>query len=152
MKTFAAISALFLSAVSAAPLEQRQVNVTEFDVTKFSANTLPHGTGAFISFNVEIPGVISTSCSYSNEWSVGRLPDVTPYRICAVDSFSWSLRQVQAGPTGPGPYLLVILFRDGNGVITDGSKEWPSSDFPFEDEGTSNAQFYRGAPDFVITA
>ena len=46
MKTFAAISALFLSAVSAAPLEQRQVNVTEFDVTKFSANTLPHGTGA----------------------------------------------------------------------------------------------------------
>lgn len=50
MKTVAAISSLLLlgaSSVSAAPVTERQIQVpTEMDVTNFSANTLPHGTGA----------------------------------------------------------------------------------------------------------
>jgi hypothetical protein len=44
MKSFAAISALLLSAASAAPTEKRQA--TEYDITGFSANTTPHGTAA----------------------------------------------------------------------------------------------------------
>jgi hypothetical protein len=46
MKNFAAASALLLSVVSAAPVEERQTSVTEYDITNFSANTTPHGTGA----------------------------------------------------------------------------------------------------------
>ncbi|ETS87821.1 hypothetical protein PFICI_01649 [Pestalotiopsis fici W106-1] len=150
MKTFAAISALFLSAASAAPLEQRQA--TEFDITNFSANTIPHGTGAFMSYDIEIPGVLSTTCSYSDQTSVGHLPDITPYRPCDDASVTWQWRQIQAGPTGPGPYLLVILYTDpATSAVVDGSKEWPSTDFPVEDQGSSVAQFYRGEPNFVIT-
>jgi hypothetical protein len=44
MKTFAAISTLLFAAASAAPTEKRQA--AEYDITNFSANTTPHGTGA----------------------------------------------------------------------------------------------------------
>ncbi|KAK6193742.1 hypothetical protein LQW54_012168 [Pestalotiopsis sp. IQ-011] len=150
MKSFAAISTLLLSAVSAAPLEKRQDS--QYEITNFSANTTPHGTGAYMSYNLEIPGVLNTTCTYSDQTSVGQLPDITPYRPCDDASITWQFRQIQAAPTGPGPYLLVILYKDATtSVVVDGSQTWSSTDFPVEDEGSSVAQFFRGEPNFTIT-
>ncbi|KAH6657538.1 hypothetical protein BKA67DRAFT_555559 [Truncatella angustata] len=149
MKNIAAISTLLLSVVSGAPVEQRQA--TEFDITNFSANTIPHGTGAFLSYDITIPGVLSTNCFYSDQSSVGSIPDITPYRGCADAAVQWQFRHEPSQPGGSAPYLLVITYKDLNtGVTVAGSKEWPSTDFPFEDFGSTVAQFYRGEPNFVV--
>ncbi|KAK9774889.1 hypothetical protein SCAR479_08444 [Seiridium cardinale] len=150
MKNFAAISALLLSAVSAAPVEQRQAN--EFDITNFSANTQPLGTAAFLSYDIEIPGVPSTSCSYSDQTSVGAIPDITPYRGCDNTAVQWQFRHEPSQPGTSGPYLLVITYTDAStGITVAGFKEWPATDFPFENFGSTVAQFYRGEPNFIIT-
>ncbi|KAG4217745.1 hypothetical protein PC116_g33775 [Phytophthora cactorum] len=48
MKSFAVLSSVLFGAASVfgAPLTERAEAPTEFDITKFSANTIPHGTGA----------------------------------------------------------------------------------------------------------
>ncbi|KAI0136216.1 hypothetical protein BJ170DRAFT_589211 [Xylariales sp. AK1849] len=148
MRSFAAFSALLFSAVSAAPVEQRQA--TEYDITSFSANTTPHGTGAYISYDISIPGVLSTHCSYSDHTSVTTLPDVA-FTPCDNPAVEWQFRHEPSMPGGSAPYLLVITYEDETGKKVGGSEEWPSDEFPIEQYGAAFAQFYRGEPDFVIS-
>ncbi|ORY66569.1 uncharacterized protein BCR38DRAFT_339024 [Pseudomassariella vexata] len=148
MKSFAAISTLLLTAISAAPVEQRQA--TEFDVTGFSANTTPHGTAAYISYTLDIPGILNTQCSYHDTTSVTNLPDV-PFQPCDDPSVEWQFHHEPSQPGGNGPYLIVITYADGTGRKVAGWKEFPASEFPVEQYGASFAQFYRGEPDFVIS-
>ncbi|KAI1840952.1 hypothetical protein JX265_010424 [Neoarthrinium moseri] len=148
MKNIAAISALLLAAVTAAPVEQRQA--TEFDITNFSANTTPHGTAAFLSYDIDIPGILSTHCAYSDQSSVGSLPDI-PFRPCDNAAVDWQFRHEPSQPGGSGPYLIVIRYQDETGRKFAGFKEWPADQFPIEQFGASFAQFYRGEPNFVIT-
>ncbi|KAI0005837.1 hypothetical protein F4779DRAFT_620828 [Xylariaceae sp. FL0662B] len=151
MKSIAAIASLFLVAVSAAPVEQRQTP-TEFDITKFSANTKPHGDGAFISFDIAIPSVKSTTCSYADTTSVSQLPAVS-MRPCDDAAFEWQFRQDPSQPGAQGRYRVVVTYAVngvGDGRKVAGYHEWPATDFPLENFGSTVETFYRGEPDFVI--
>jgi hypothetical protein len=148
MKTTALLLSV-LSAVTAAPLEARQTP-TEFQITNFSANTTPHGTGAFFSYNINVPGVLSTSCSYSDQTSVGRLPTVE-FTPCADPAVQWQFRQDPGQPGAEGRYRIVITVANSAGGRNAGFREWAPTVFPVEDFGSSVAQFYRGETDFVIS-
>jgi hypothetical protein len=147
MKTTALILSL-LSAVSAAPVEQRQA--TEFQITNLSANTTPHGTGAFFSYDINVPGVLSTTCSYTDQTSVGRLPNIA-FTPCADPAVQWQFRQDPSQPGSEGRYRIVITVANAAGGRVAGFREWAPADFPVENFGSSVAQFYRGEPSFVIT-
>ncbi|OTA97840.1 hypothetical protein M434DRAFT_391461 [Hypoxylon sp. CO27-5] len=153
MKTVAALSSLLLlGSVSAAPVTERDVQPpTEFDVTKFSANTIPHGTGAFISFDVAIPNTsVSTTCSYSDQSSVGDLPSVS-MRPCDDPAVQWQFHQDPSQPGTEGQYRVVVTYAYDGAKRVGGFHEWPATDFPLEQYGAAFATFYRGIPDFVIT-
>ncbi|KAI1088234.1 hypothetical protein F5B19DRAFT_24646 [Rostrohypoxylon terebratum] len=151
MKTFAFVSALLLGA-SAAPVNERQVQApTEFDITSFSANTLPHGTGAFISFNIAVPDTsLSTTCSYSDHSSVSILPSVS-MRPCDDASVQWEFSQDPSQPGTDGSYRLVVTYAYDALVEIAGFHEWPATDFPLENFGSTVETFYTGTPDFTIT-
>ncbi|TPX14550.1 uncharacterized protein E0L32_005242 [Thyridium curvatum] len=152
MKSFTALTTAILAGlVSAKPLHTRAT--TEFDVTSFSANTLPHGTAASIGFKIAAaPGGASTECKYSDNTSVGHLPDV-PFRPCDDAAFQWQFRQEPSQPGTEGQYLIVVKYDDPTlGHPVAGAHEWPASDFPFENQGSTVSQAYRGEPDFVIQA
>ncbi|KAI0842761.1 hypothetical protein F5Y06DRAFT_256019 [Hypoxylon sp. FL0890] len=155
MKSIAALSSILLlgtTCVSAAPFTERQVQApTEFDVTKFSANTIPHGTGAFISFDVAIPNTsVATTCSYSDQSSVDELPAVS-MRPCANPAVEWQFHQDPSQPGAEGNYRVVVTYAYDGPKKVGGFHEWPATDFPLEQYGAAFATFYRGAPDFVIT-
>ncbi|KAI1773895.1 hypothetical protein F4818DRAFT_85210 [Hypoxylon cercidicola] len=154
MKTIAALSSLLLLAatsVSAAPVVERQTQApTEMDIAAFSANTEPHGTGAFISFNITIPNTMSTTCAYSDHTSVSILPSVS-LRPCNDPAVEWEFRQDPSLPGSDGRYRVVITYAyDGEKKVA-GYHEWPASDFPLEDFGSVFETFYRGQPNFTIT-
>ncbi|KAI1761893.1 hypothetical protein GGR53DRAFT_449938 [Hypoxylon sp. FL1150] len=155
MKAIAALSSLLLlgaTSVSAVPVVERQTQVpTEMDITAFSANTLPHGTAAFISFNIAIPNTsTSTTCSYSDQSSVSVLPSVS-LRPCDDPLVEWEFRQDPSLPGSEGQYRVVITYAYDGVKKVAGFHEWPATDFPQEDFGSTVATFYRGEPDFVIT-
>ncbi|KAI1074544.1 hypothetical protein F5B20DRAFT_586161 [Whalleya microplaca] len=148
MRVIAAISTL-LVAVSAAPLEQRAA-ASEMDITNFSANTAPHGDGAYISFDIAVPDASSTRCSYSDQTSVSQLPSVS-MRPCDDPAFQWQFRQDPSQPGTEGQYRVVVTYADGSGSRVGGYHEWPATDFPEESFGSTTETFYRGEPSFVIT-
>ncbi|KAI4869165.1 hypothetical protein F4820DRAFT_43252 [Hypoxylon rubiginosum] len=155
MKTIAALSSLLLfgaTSVFAAPVNERQIEApTEMDITSFSANTEPHGTGAFISFDIAIPNTsMSTTCAYSDQSSVSVLPSVS-MRPCDDPAVEWQFHQDPSIPGTEGRYRVVITYAyDGVKKIA-GFHEWPATDFPLENFGSTVATFYRGQPDFTIT-
>ncbi|KAL7628519.1 hypothetical protein AAE478_000034 [Parahypoxylon ruwenzoriense] len=155
MKTVTVLTSLLLfgaSAVSAAPVTERQVQKpTEFDITNFSANTQPHGDGAFISFNLAVPGTsTSTQCGYSDSSSISALPSV-PMRPCDDPAVEWQFRQDPSVPGTEGRYRIVVTYAYGEGnARVAGFHEWPATDFPLESFGSTVETFYRGQPDFVI--
>ncbi|KAI1799585.1 hypothetical protein F4811DRAFT_557662 [Daldinia bambusicola] len=153
MKSFAVLSSILLGAASVfgAPVTERAEAPTEFDVTNFSANTLPHGTGAFISFDVAIPNTsIRTTCSYSDQTSVSTLPSV-PQTECADPAFRWQFRQDPSLPGTEGRYRVVVIYAYDDPKAVAGFHEWPATDFPLENLGSTYATTYRGEPDFVIS-
>ncbi|XXG93772.1 hypothetical protein Hte_000021 [Hypoxylon texense] len=155
MKTIAALSSLLLfgaTSVFAAPVNERQIEVPkEMDITAFSANTEPHGTGAFISFNIAIPNTsMSTTCAYSDQSSVSELPSVS-LRPCNDPAVEWEFRQDPSLPGSEGQYRVVITYAYDGVKKVAGFHEWPATDFPLENFGSTVATFYRGAPDFTIT-
>ncbi|KAI0891706.1 hypothetical protein F4806DRAFT_500692 [Annulohypoxylon nitens] len=151
MKTFAFISALLLGA-SAAPVNEREAPVpAEFDITSFSANTLPHGTGAFISFNIAVPNTsLNTTCAYSDQSSVSILPSVS-MRPCNDASVEWEFKQDPSQPGSEGNYRVVITYAYDTPKKVAGFHEWPATDFPLENFGSTVETFYTGTPDFTIT-
>ncbi|KAI6093399.1 hypothetical protein F4821DRAFT_222882 [Hypoxylon rubiginosum] len=155
MKTIAALSSLLLlgaTSVSAAPVVERQTQApTEMDITAFSANTLPHGTAAFISFNIAIPNTsLSTTCSYTDHSSVSILPNVS-LRPCDDPAVEWQFNQDPSLPGTSGQYRVVVTYAYDGAKKVAGFHEWPATDFPLEDFGSTTATFYRGEPDFVIS-
>lgn len=74
-------------------------------------------------------------------------------RACNGDAaFEWQFRQFPSRPGADGDYLLLVTHAEGTeGKKVAGYKEWPATDFPVEQYGASEAQFFRGAPDFVIS-
>ncbi|KAI1370922.1 hypothetical protein F4677DRAFT_436997 [Hypoxylon crocopeplum] len=154
MKTVAALSSLLLlgaTSVSAVPVTERQVQPpTEMDITKFSANTLPHGTGAFISFTIDIPNTsTSTTCNYSDNTSVSELPSVS-MRPCTDPAVEWQFHQDPSQPGGEGQYRVVVTYAYDGAKKVAGFHEWPATDFPLENFGSTVETFYTGQPDFVI--
>ncbi|KAK6948085.1 hypothetical protein Daesc_009849 [Daldinia eschscholtzii] len=153
MKSFAVLSSVLFGAASVfgAPLTERAEAPTEFDITKFSANTIPHGTGAFISFDVAIPNTsIHTTCAYSDQTSVSTLPSV-PQSECVDPAFHWQFRQDPSLPGTEGRYRVVVTYAYDGPKTVGGFHEWPATDFPLENHGSTYATAYRGEPDFVIT-
>ncbi|KAI2776206.1 hypothetical protein F4815DRAFT_362211 [Daldinia loculata] len=153
MKSVSILSSLLLGAVSVfgAPVTERQVEApTEFDITNFSANTLPHGTGAFISFDIAIPNTsVSTTCGYSDQSSVSKLPSVS-LRACDDPAFEWQFHQDPSQPGTEGRYRVVVTYAYDSPKKVAGFHEWPATEFPLENFGSTVATFYRGEPDFVI--
>ncbi|KAI8958379.1 hypothetical protein F5Y11DRAFT_40798 [Daldinia sp. FL1419] len=153
MKSVTILSSLLLGAASVfgAPVTEKRAEVpTEFDITNFSANTLPHGTGAFVSFNVAIPSTtVSTTCNYSDQSSVSKLPSVS-LRPCDDPSFEWQFHQDPSQPGTEGHYRVVVVYAYDAPKKVAGYHEWPATDFPQENFGSTYATFYRGAPDFVV--
>ncbi|KAI1205299.1 uncharacterized protein F4807DRAFT_443504 [Annulohypoxylon truncatum] len=151
MKTFAALSLLFLGA-SAVPVTERQTPApTEFDISSFSANTLPHGTGAFISFTITAPGTtLNTTCAYSDQSSASELPSVS-LRPCDDAAVEWEFMQDPAQPGTQGSYRIVVTYAYDAPKRVAGYHEWPATDFPLENFGSTVETFYTGTPDFVIT-
>ncbi|KAI1390377.1 uncharacterized protein F4822DRAFT_234514 [Hypoxylon trugodes] len=155
MKTVAALSSLLLlgaTSVSAAPVTERQAQApTELDITKFSANTQPHGSGAFISFNVAVPGTsVSTTCKYSDFTSDSSLPSVS-LRACDDAAVEWQFRQDPSQPGTEGDYRVVVLYTYDGAKKVAGYHEWPATDFPLESFGSTSETIYRGNTDFVMT-
>ncbi|OTA98719.1 hypothetical protein M426DRAFT_325750 [Hypoxylon sp. CI-4A] len=154
MKTVAALSSLLLLGATSAtyiPVAERQVQApTELDVSSFSANTEPHGTGAFISFNVAAPNAVSTTCSYSDHSSVSELPSVS-LRPCDDAAVEWEFRQDPSQPGSEGRYRVVITYAYDGAKKVAGYHEWPASDFPLQNLGSTVATRYSGEPDFVIS-
>ncbi|KAI0175493.1 hypothetical protein GGR52DRAFT_314363 [Hypoxylon sp. FL1284] len=155
MKTVAILSSLLLfgaTSVSAAPVSERETQApTEMDITAFSANTQPHGDGAFISFNIAIPNTsMSTTCGYSDQTSVSVLPDVS-LRPCDDPAVEWQFRQDPSIPGTEGRYRVVITYAYDGVKRVAGYHEWPATDFPLESFGSTSETFYRGQPDFTIT-
>ncbi|KAI1103877.1 hypothetical protein F4804DRAFT_212018 [Jackrogersella minutella] len=155
MKTFATLSSLLLlgaTSVSAAPVTERQVQApAEMDITNFSANTEPHGSGAFISFNIAIPGTsTTTNCTYSDFTSVSELPSVS-FQPCDDPAVEWQFHQDPSQPGTEGDYRVVITYAYDASKKVAGWHEWPASDFPLENFGSTVETFYSGAPDFVIS-
>jgi hypothetical protein len=93
---------------------------------------------------------LTTKCSYSDQTTVGKLPDITPYRACDDASVEWQFRQ-EPSSDGNGQYLLVITYQDATGKKVGGSQEWRAEEFPIEQNGASYSQAFRGEPDFVIS-
>ncbi|KAI0890769.1 uncharacterized protein GGS22DRAFT_151774 [Annulohypoxylon maeteangense] len=151
MKTFTTVSSLLLlgaSTITAAPVTAAP---SEFDITSFSANTLPHGTGAFISFNIAIPGTtVNTTCAYSDQSSVSALPSVS-LRPCNDASVEWQFKQDPSRPGTEGQYRVVVTYAYDAPKKVAGYHEWPATDFPLKDFGSTFETFYTGAPDFVVT-
>ncbi|KAI2464964.1 hypothetical protein F4781DRAFT_411061 [Annulohypoxylon bovei var. microspora] len=155
MKTFATLFSVLLlgaSSVTAAPVSEREVQApTEMDISSFSANTLPHGTGAFISFSISIPNTsLNTTCAYSDQSSVSFLPSV-PLQPCADPSVEWEFRQDPSQPGGEGDYRVVVTYAYDAPKKVAGYHEWPASDFPLENFGSTVETFFTGTPDFVIS-
>jgi hypothetical protein len=102
------------------------------------------------SYDINVPGVLSTTCSYSDQTSVSRLPAVS-FTSCADPAVQWQFRQDPGVPGAEGRYRIVITVANSAGGRNAGFREWDPSAFPVENFGSSVAQFYRGEPDFVIT-
>ncbi|KAI1336263.1 hypothetical protein F5Y15DRAFT_209241 [Xylariaceae sp. FL0016] len=144
-KTFAVITSLLL-AVSAAPAPSGKREASEMDITKFTASSNLNGNGASISYDIAIPGAISTHCSYTDSTSTTTMPSIS-FVACDDDAIEWEFHQDPAQPGGEGQYRIVITYADGSGSKVAGYHEWNPHDFPQQDSAT----VYTGASTFIIT-
>ncbi|KAI0408913.1 hypothetical protein F4802DRAFT_302825 [Xylaria palmicola] len=145
MKSLAFLSSLLLCA-TASPVQQRQP--TQAKVSGFTAST--HGTGATIAYNLEIPGLVSTHCSYSDATTSGSKLPAVDQRPCDDAAVKWQFRQDPSRPGGEGRYRIVIIHALASGAAEAGFHEWVPSDFPEEIVGGENETVYKGAADFVV--
>ncbi|KAI0102179.1 hypothetical protein GGR51DRAFT_297920 [Nemania sp. FL0031] len=146
MKYLVFLTSLLLGA-TASPITQRQT--TQANVSGFSASTNTNSDGAVITYNIEIPGLVSTHCSYSDETSGSTLPAVaqTP---CDDPSVRWQFRQDPSLPGSEGRYRIVIIYTPTSGAGMAGFHEWAPSDFPQQLVGNGEETVYQGASDFVV--
>ncbi|KAF2963914.1 hypothetical protein GQX73_g9673 [Xylaria multiplex] len=123
----------------ASPVAQR---TTQAKISGFSASTNTYGNGATFDYDVEIDGLVNTHCSYSDETSGPKLPDVaqTP---CDDPAIRWQFRQDPSQPGGEGRYRIVVIHTPTG---TAGFHEWAPADFPLNADET----IYQGASDFTI--
>ncbi|CAJ2500842.1 Uu.00g036950.m01.CDS01 [Anthostomella pinea] len=147
MKTVAVASSLLLT-VAAVPVEQRQA--TEMDFTNFVANTIANGNGAVISYDIAIPGVMSTHCAYFDSTSTEELPSVSA-ATCDNSAMIWQFHQDPSLPGAEGQYRIVVTYIDASGVGHSGYHEWLPTDFPAETYGSTSETVYRGESSFVIS-
>lgn len=103
-----------------------------------------------ISFDVEIPGQISTRCSYEDETSGSTLPTITQ-TPCDDGSVLWQFKQDPSPPGSDGQYRLVVIHTLESGAAEAGFHEWPADDFPLEERtGSADETVYSGAADFTV--
>ncbi|KAI0021683.1 hypothetical protein F4780DRAFT_275440 [Xylariomycetidae sp. FL0641] len=148
MKSFAVIPTMLLAA-SSAPVESR--DATEMDITDFKAQTLSTGDGATISYDIAIPGVLSTHCEYADSTSTTKLPDISSLIPCDDAAITWEFRQDPSQPGTSGRYRIVVTYIDPSGKGVAGFHEWPSTDFAEETVESSTEVVYGGEADFVIS-
>ncbi|KAI1428181.1 hypothetical protein F5Y12DRAFT_711497 [Xylaria sp. FL1777] len=143
MKYLAVLTTLLLGA-TATPIRQRQI--TQATISGFSASTNTNGNGAAIGYDVEIAGVVNTHCSYSDETSGSKLPDIqqTP---CDNPVVRWQFRQDPSQPGSEGRYRIVVIYAPASGASAAGFHEWAPSDFPLGDDSET---VYQGASGFVV--
>jgi hypothetical protein len=106
-----------------------------------------------ISYDISIPELLTTHCSYSDQTSGSKLPTVelTP---CDDPSVRWQFRQDPSQPGTEGRYRIVVVILTPTSGSGEGGKagfhEWVSTDFPLELVGSENETVYRGASEFAI--
>ncbi|KAI0416106.1 hypothetical protein F5X98DRAFT_200420 [Xylaria grammica] len=140
---YLAVLTTFLLGATATPVRQRQT--TQAKVSGFSASTNTYGNGATIDYDVEIAGLVNTHCSYSDETSGPKLPDVQQ-RPCDDPAIRWQFRQDPSQPGAEGRYRIVVIYTSASGVGAAGFHEWAASDF-LED---ADETIYEGASDFIV--
>ncbi|KAJ2986559.1 hypothetical protein NUW58_g4965 [Xylaria curta] len=149
MKYIVLFTSLLLGA-TATPISQRQT--TQGKVSGFCAGTNLDGDGATISYDFEIPGVVSTHCSYSDETSGSRLPAVTQ-SLCDDPAVRWQFRQDPSRPGSEGRYSdPSSSIHRLRGSRRPASHEWAASDFPQERIADEDETVYLGASNFVLDA
>ncbi|KAI1150252.1 hypothetical protein F4825DRAFT_20183 [Nemania diffusa] len=146
MKYLVLLASLLLGA-TASPVRQRQT--TQANISSFSASTNTNSDGAVITYDIELPGLVSTHCSYSDSTSGSTLPAVaqTP---CDDPAVRWQFRQDPSLPGGQGRYRIVVIYAPASGAGKAGFHEWDPSDFPLQVVGGGDETVYQGAADFVI--
>ncbi|KAI1176222.1 hypothetical protein F4777DRAFT_283109 [Nemania sp. FL0916] len=143
MKYLALIVASLLG-TTATPVSERQS--TQATITSFSAGTNITGPGASFAYDIEIPGLATTHCSYSDTTSEIHLPtvDQTP---CADPSVRWQFRQDPSQPGGMGLYRIVVIYTPPKGGAgKSGFHEWAWNQFLQSGEET----IYQGPSTFTI--
>ncbi|KAI3322151.1 hypothetical protein HD806DRAFT_536617 [Xylariaceae sp. AK1471] len=144
MKNLVFLASFLLGVTATSPVKQRQTT-TEANVSSFSASTTTNISGASITFDLEIPGLTTTHCAYSDSTSDAKLPAVDfSSGICDDPAVKWQFRQDPSGPGSEGRYRIVIVVSGGQSGA--GFHEWAPSDFPLAADET----IYQGAPNFVI--
>ncbi|KAI1307759.1 hypothetical protein F5Y03DRAFT_393823 [Xylaria venustula] len=139
--------ASLLLGVTATPVKQRQA--TQAKISRFSASSDGDAGGAEIGYSIEIPGLVSTHCSYADANPATKLPDVsqTP---CDNPVVRWQFRQDPSRPGTEGRYRIVMIYAPPSGPSAAGFHEWDPSDFPEESLDAEYVTVYHGAPDFII--
>ncbi|KAI0446732.1 hypothetical protein F4803DRAFT_450057 [Xylaria telfairii] len=146
MQSLVLLTALLLGA-TASPIQQRET--TQAKITNFAAGTNPVDTGAAIGYNLEISGLVSTRCDYSDTTSGSKLPPVGQIP-CADPAVKWQFRQDPSIPGTEGRYRIVVIYTPATGVSKAGFHEWPATDFPVEVLRASQETVYLGASDFSV--
>ncbi|EON98781.1 putative 22kda glyco protein [Phaeoacremonium minimum UCRPA7] len=143
MKFTSALTTLFLTAASASPLKPRAI--PPFNVTDFSAGTVPHSVQNYYGFNVQTsPGSGFAKCT-ANIQAYQAMMSVP---VTACDSAGVYFNFTITG--GQGAELDVWWRFTGHGELK-GTYQIPEDQLPFEGEGTGVHQVYSGPVNFTIT-
>ncbi|KAI8953877.1 hypothetical protein F4801DRAFT_90066 [Xylaria longipes] len=146
MQYLVLLASLLLGA-TASPVKQRQT--TQAKVGYFTADTNPYGSGAFICYYLEIPGLVNTRCAYYDTTSDSTLPSVDQ-TYCYDPSVRWQFHQDPSIPGTEGQYRIVIIYTPTTGPAKSGFHEWAPSDFRQDLIGSTNETYYQGAIEFSV--
>ncbi|KAK5630048.1 hypothetical protein RRF57_005763 [Xylaria bambusicola] len=141
MKYLAILTTLLLGA-TASPVGKRQTTIAT--ISDFFASTIVNGDGANIRFDFAIKDEVSAHCSYSDNISDAKLPDVQ-FTTCDDETVRWQFRQDPSQPGTEGRYRLVIVYTPvASSVSESGFHEWSPNLFKQTLMGTKNETFYIG--------
>ncbi|KAI0460083.1 hypothetical protein F5B21DRAFT_498691 [Xylaria acuta] len=146
MQSLVLLTSLLLGA-TATPVKQRQA--TQAKVSNFTADTNPYGNGAWIGYDLEIPGLVSTRCGYSDATSGSTLPGIDQ-TSCDDPAVRWQFHQDPSQPGSEGRYRIVVIYTPATGPGKAGFHEWAPADFPQVLIASTNETIYLGESEFFV--
>ncbi|KAI0468705.1 hypothetical protein F4859DRAFT_198961 [Xylaria cf. heliscus] len=146
MQSLVLLTSLLLGA-TATPVKQGAT--TQAKIKNFAAETNPDSDGAWMGFDLEMPGLDIIRCEYTDDTSDSKLPSV-PQVACENSAARWQFNEDPALPGGEGTYRLVIVYLLPSGEGMSGFHEWDPSEFPSVLVGSSNETYYKGPTEFTV--